>query len=161
MARGWPAMSLAKSKCTGGEGRAALDRAGWRCLEGNQLRADLERRGERGLWRYGSRGCQGEGVNFEQLRAPRKTVGTQEHQNPVLKGWTQEGKALKETGAECDDSVQSCLTLCDRMDHSPPGSSVLGILQARIPEWVAVPSSRGSFRPRDRTRVSYVSCIGS
>ena len=36
-------------------------------------------------------------------------------------------------------SVQSCLTLCDPMDWSPPGSSVHGILQARILEWVAVP----------------------
>ena len=41
-------------------------------------------------------------------------------------------------------SLQSCLTLCNPMDYSPPGSSVHGILQARILEWVAVPSSRGS-----------------
>ena len=40
------------------------------------------------------------------------------------------------------------------MDCSPPGSSVHGILQARVLEWVAVPSSRGSSRPRDRTPVS-------
>ena len=39
---------------------------------------------------------------------------------------------------------QSCPTLCDPMDCSPPGSSVLGILQARILEWVAIPFSRGS-----------------
>ena len=39
---------------------------------------------------------------------------------------------------------QSCLTLCDPMDCSPPGSSVHGILQARMPEWVVMPSSRGS-----------------
>ena len=39
---------------------------------------------------------------------------------------------------------QSCPTLCDRMDCSPPGSLVHGILQARIMEWVAMPSSRGS-----------------
>ena len=43
--------------------------------------------------------------------------------------------------------VQSCLTLRDPMDCSPPGSSVLGILQARILEWVAMPSSRGSSDP--------------
>ena len=42
-------------------------------------------------------------------------------------------------------SLQSCLTLCDPVDCSPPGSSVHGILQARILEWVAVPSSRGIF----------------
>ena len=46
-------------------------------------------------------------------------------------------------------SLQSCLTLCDPMDRSLPGSSVCGILQARILEWVAMPSSRGSFQPRD------------
>ena len=41
-----------------------------------------------------------------------------------------------------------------------PGSSVHGILQARILEWVAMPSSRGSSWPRDQTQVSYISCIG-
>ena len=50
----------------------------------------------------------------------------------------------------CTCSVaQSCLTLRDRMDCSPPGSSVHRILQARILEWVAMPSSRGSSQPRD------------
>ena len=42
----------------------------------------------------------------------------------------------------CAKSLQSCLTLYDPMDHSPPGSSVHGTLQARILEWVAVPSPR-------------------
>ena len=56
--------------------------------------------------------------------------------------------------------TQSCLTLCDPMDCSPPGSSVHGILQARILEWIAMPSSRGSSQPRDRPHVSWVSCIG-
>ena len=41
-------------------------------------------------------------------------------------------------------SLQLCLSLCDTMDRSPPGSSVHGILQARILEWVAMPSSWGS-----------------
>ena len=44
----------------------------------------------------------------------------------------------------CDKSLQSCPTLCDSIDCSPPGSSVRGILQARILEWVAMPSSRRS-----------------
>ena len=48
-------------------------------------------------------------------------------------------------------SLLSCQTLCNSMDCSPPGSSVHGILQARILEWVAMPSSRGSSQPRDRT----------
>ena len=54
----------------------------------------------------------------------------------------------------------SHVRLCDAMDRSPPGSSIQGILQARILEWVAVPSSRGSSQPRDLTCISYISCIG-
>ena len=53
--------------------------------------------------------------------------------------------------------AQSCPTLCDPVDCSPPGFSVHGILQARILEWVAISFSRESSRPRDRTQVS---CIG-
>ena len=53
----------------------------------------------------------------------------------------------------------SHVQLCDPMDCSVPGSSVHGILQARILEWVAISSSRGSSRPRDQTCASYVSCI--
>ena len=52
--------------------------------------------------------------------------------------------------------AQLCPTLCDPMDCSPPGSSVHGILQARRLEWVAMPSSRGSSQPRDRTQVSRI-----
>ena len=51
--------------------------------------------------------------------------------------------------------TQSCLTLCHPLDCSLPGSSVHGILQARILEWVAISSSRRSSRPRDRTQVSF------
>ena len=52
------------------------------------------------------------------------------------------------------------LTLCNSTDCSPAVSSVHGILQARVLEWVAVPSSRESSQPRDQTCVSYISCIG-
>ena len=52
--------------------------------------------------------------------------------------------------------AQSCLILCNPMDCSPPGSSVHGILQARILEWVAMPFSRQSCQPRNRTWVSYI-----
>ena len=51
------------------------------------------------------------------------------------------------------ESFQSCLTLNHPIGCSPPGSSVHGILQARILEWVAMPSSRGSSQPRDRTHI--------
>ena len=52
------------------------------------------------------------------------------------------------------------LCLCDSMDCSPPGSSVHGIFQARILEWVAISYSRGSSRPRDQTHISCIFCIG-
>ena len=56
--------------------------------------------------------------------------------------------------------LHSCPTLCSPMDCSPQGSSVHGILQARIVKWAATPSSRGSSWPRDQTHVSYIPCIG-
>ena len=52
--------------------------------------------------------------------------------------------------------LQLCLNLCSPMECNPPDSSVHGILQARILEWVAMPSSRGSSQSRDQT---WVSCI--
>ena len=52
--------------------------------------------------------------------------------------------------------TQLCLTLCDPVDCSPPASSVHGILQAWIVEWVAMPSFRRSSQPRDWT---FMSCI--
>ena len=53
--------------------------------------------------------------------------------------------------------AQLCPTLCDPMDCSPSGSSVHGISQARILEWVDISSSRGSSQPRDQTHISYIS----
>ena len=69
------------------------------------------------------------------------------------------------TTAHCNMCVCACLlsrsvvsdSVSNPMKCSPPGSSVSGIFQARILEWVAISSSRGSFRPRERT---HVSCIG-
>ena len=60
------------------------------------------------------------------------------------------------SAAAAAKSHQSCPTLCDPIDGSSTGSSVPGILQARILEWVAILSSRGSSRPRDQTQVSYL-----
>ena len=59
----------------------------------------------------------------------------------------------------CAKSLQSYLTLCYPVDCSPRGSSVHGILQARILEWVAMPFSRGCSWSRDQTCVSCSSCI--
>ena len=52
--------------------------------------------------------------------------------------------------------IQACLTLCDPMVCRPPGSSAHGILQAKILESVAIPFSRRSSQPRDRTQVSHI-----
>ena len=57
--------------------------------------------------------------------------------------------------------LQSCPTPCNPIDCNLPGSSVYGISQARILEWVAISSSRGSSQPRDRTCISCFSCTGS
>ena len=61
------------------------------------------------------------------------------------------------------DCVLSCFTrvgLCNSMNRGPPGSSVHGILQARILEWFAMLSSRGPSQPRDQTHFSCVSYLG-
>ena len=56
----------------------------------------------------------------------------------------------------CVSVAQLCPTICDPMDCSPSGSSVHGIPQARILEWIAIPFSRGISQPRDRTKVSCI-----
>ena len=61
----------------------------------------------------------------------------------------------------CAKSLQSCPTLCDPLHCSPPHSSAHGNLQAGILEWVTVSCCRGSSRPRDWTRSSHTSCIGT
>ena len=58
--------------------------------------------------------------------------------------------------SEVSEVAQSCPTLCDPMDCSLPGSSLHGILQARVLEWVAISFSRGSSWLRDQTRVSCI-----
>ena len=61
------------------------------------------------------------------------------------------------TKSESESEVaQSCPTLCDPMDCTLPGSSIHGIFQARILEWVAISFSRGCSRPRDQTQVSCI-----
>ena len=56
--------------------------------------------------------------------------------------------------------AESCSSLCDPVDYSLPDSSVHGVLQAKILEWVAIPFSRGFSQPRDQTHISHISCIG-
>ena len=64
---------------------------------------------------------------------------------------------LTYTQSESESQVaQSCRTLCDPMDCRLSGSSIHGIFQARVLEWIAISFSRGSSRPRNRTRVSHI-----
>ena len=79
-------------------------------------------------------------VESGEVETERSVHSSEERlSNPVI--WL-----LNSKGGEV---IQACLTLCDPMDCSPPGSSVHGILQTRILEWGAVPFSRGSSWPRD------------
>ena len=72
-----------------------------------------------------------------------------------VKLFTQMFSGWKESESE-SEVAQLCPTLCDPMDCSLPGSSVHGILQAKVLEWVAISFSRGSSRPRDWTQVSRI-----
>ena len=74
-------------------------------------------------------------------------------------GQDQPSDRSKEACGYCCLVTKSCLTLCNPTDCSLPGSSVRGISQARVLEWVSVSSSRGSSRPKDQTHLSYISCI--
>ena len=64
-------------------------------------------------------------------------------------------QVMQESESE-SEVAQSCLTLCDPMDCSLPGSSVHGIFQAVVLEWISIYFSRGSSRLRDPTRVSRI-----
>ena len=65
----------------------------------------------------------------------------------LTRNWFLEKKEKKES-----EVTQPCLTLCSSMDCSPPDSSIHGIFQARVLEWVAIPFSRGSSQPRMEPR---------
>ena len=86
-------------------------------------------------------------LSFKSL-FPQTLVFCQKTVHKKMEGWNKQ-RCISEV-------TQSCPTLCDPMDCSLPGSSVHGIFQARVLEWVAISSSRGSSQPRDRT---WVSCI--
>ena len=73
--------------------------------------------------------------------------------NSHLMNYKTLGNTFNHTNVRISESkvAQSCPTLCDPMDCSPPGSSVHGVFQARILEWVAISFSRGSSQPRSPT----------
>ena len=85
------------------------------------------------------------------------TPWTAAYQAPLSLGFSRQeywsGVPLPSPMHVLNQDIQSCLTLCDPLNHSLPGPSVHRILQARILGWVAMPSSRGSSRPRDQNHV--------
>ena len=81
----------------------------------------------------------------------------QEEKEALLKYFLKKRNEANEPVCVC---AQLDLILCDPMYYSLPGSSVHGIFQARLLEWVAIPSSRESSQPRDQAPVSCISCIG-
>ena len=89
----------------------------------------------------------------DSKRAFHANMGTIKDRNGVdLK----EAEDIKKRWQEYIEVTQSCPTFCDPMGYSPPGSSLHGILQARVLEWTAISFSRGSSWPRDQTRVSRI-----
>ena len=64
-----------------------------------------------------------------------------------------------ESAIRMSSAARSCLTLCNLLDCSPLGSSARGIFQARILEWVAISSYKGSSQHRDQTHISSIFCI--
>ena len=80
-----------------------------------------------------------------------RKLQTLEYRQELRAGVT--GGEASENGREV---TQLCPTLCDPMDCSLPGSSIHGIFQTRVLEWVAISFSRGSSRPRDQTQVSRI-----
>ena len=74
----------------------------------------------------------------------------------IIVSWLVNRKIIELYITKESEVAKSCPTLCNPMDCSPPGSSLHGILQARVLEWVVISFCRGSSRPRDRTQVSRI-----
>ena len=112
-------------------------------------------------WRHGSwwkqRRCR-DGVGFwKYFECGSRSVGVGRHQGQTLgkvEGKSQRGMLAVNSSESESEVTQLCPTPCNTMDYSLPGSSIHGIFQARILEWVAIFFSRRSSQPRDWTRVS-------
>ena len=89
--------------------------------------------------------------SFSPPPAPCQSVEKLSSTKPVTGA-----KKVGDCCSKCVLVTQSCLTLCNPMNYSPLGSSVQGILQARILEWVVIPFSRGASQTRDWT---WASCV--
>ena len=94
-------------------------------------------------------GLQGPPTGFSSPRTPHRSPDTLPSR-PQEMAFFQDRDHLESGGSEVKCWWLSHVRLCDPMDCSPPGSSVHGILQARILEWVAMPFSRGSSRLKDQ-----------
>ena len=95
---------------------------------------------------------QGAGILFKGIKHVPSSQISQRFMGE-METWTNDCKWGTKQESE-SEVTQSCLTLCDPMDCSLPGSSIHGIFQTRVLEWVAISFSRESSQPRDRTRVS-------
>ena len=83
---------------------------------------------------------------------PQVMIGVRMHREMEKDSYKQDTNFSLKFKSESESEVsQSCLTLCDPVGCSPPGSSSHGIFQARVPEWGATAFSRGYSRPRDQT----------
>ena len=125
----------------------------WICLQAGFSRSGQPSTGRSGLgverW--------GKGVSFADSDPDTTSLHTHKRAGSLgEQRWTHYALLHQRV---CAKPLQSRLTLCDPVDRSPPGSSVCRISQARILEWVAISSSRGSSPPRDQTCISYVSCL--
>ena len=102
-------------------------------------------------------------LRWTMSSAARQLVGNSGFANVLIEAWFLRQadryfrKYLCLLSWQCMFSRLSCLALCNPMDYCPPGSSVHGILQARVLECVAISFSRGFSPPRDQTRISWCS----
>ena len=90
-------------------------------------------------------------LQFRESQRVGRGLGTKQQKQLIY--MLVSGVKVKESESEV---AQSCPTLCNPMDCSLSGSSVHGIFQARVLEWIAISFSRGSSRPRNRTQVSRI-----
>ena len=98
-------------------------------------------------------------ILYKLLSLFRKRIFFFKQSQILVEKWGHENKITSLLDLIRCVHAQLCLTLCNPMDCSPPGSSVHGTLQARIVEWVAISFSGGSSWPRDGTHIPWVSCI--
>ena len=96
----------------------------------------------------------GAGGAFERQRFQSAETGTDQKHPEWLFRSEEASSYLVSLSAQS----LNCVWLCNPKDYRPPGSSVRGIFQARILEWVVISSCRGSSQPRDQTLMSCVSC---